>query len=99
MNGVYTLWQRAQSHHQWLLVCVASHFMPSFAAMPAYALCAADVGDRLAREGFVVFGLDHACHGLSAGLHCYIRRFDDLVADVASFIRHIKSEWASAAAA
>ena len=40
---------------------------------------------RLAKAGYAVFGIDYEGHGMSAGLSGYIKNFDDLVADSASF--------------
>ncbi|KFK36834.1 hypothetical protein AALP_AA4G177300 [Arabis alpina] len=39
---------------------------------------------RLAKAGFVVYGMDYEGHGKSEGLNGYIKNFDDLVDDVST---------------
>jgi len=48
-----------------------------------------DTGVRLAKAGYAVFGIDYEGHGKSAGTQCYIKSFDDLVADCATFFRSV----------
>lgn len=48
-----------------------------------------DTGMRLAKAGYAVFGIDYEGHGKSAGTRCYIKSFDDLVAECATFFRSI----------
>ena len=46
-------------------------------------------GVRLAKAGYAVFGIDYEGHGKSAGTRCYIKCFDDLVTDCATFFRSV----------
>ena len=46
-----------------------------------------DTGVRLAKARYAVFGIDYEGHGKSAGTRCYIKYFDDLVTDYATFFR------------
>jgi len=48
-----------------------------------------DTGVRFAKAGYAVFGIDYEGHGKSAGTQCYIKSFDDLVADCATFFRSV----------
>ena len=48
-----------------------------------------DTGVRLAKAGYVVFGIDYEGHGKSAGTRCYIQSFDDLVNDCETFFRSV----------
>jgi len=48
-----------------------------------------DTGIRLAKAGYAVFGIDYEGHGKSAGTRCYIKSFDDLVDDCATFFRRV----------
>ena len=41
----------------------------------------AGTGNRLAKAGYGVYGMDYEGHGKSSGLHGYIPCFDDLVGD------------------
>lgn len=44
-----------------------------------------DTAIRLTKAGYTVFGIDYEGHGKSDGTRCYIKSFDDLVADCATF--------------
>lgn len=48
------------------------------------------VAKQIAASGYSVYALDHPGFGLSEGLHCYIRRFDDLVDNVIEHYTRIK---------
>jgi acylglycerol lipase len=49
------------------------------------------VGEQLATNGFATYALDHRGRGKSDGDRYYVERFADYVADLATFIRLIKS--------
>ena len=50
---------------------------------------------HLAAEGYAVAAIDYEGHGLSAGLHCYIPRFDNLVEDIGEFAIFLASKCVS----
>ncbi|CAL9039872.1 caffeoylshikimate esterase-like isoform X1 [Musa acuminata AAA Group] len=46
-------------------------------------------GTKLAAAGFGVFGLDYEGHGRSMGARCYIKKFDNIVADCDWFFKSV----------
>lgn len=48
-----------------------------------------ETGQRLARAGFGVFGIDYEGHGKSEGLHGFVPNFDDLVTDCVTFFNGV----------
>lgn len=48
-----------------------------------------DTAVRLTKAGYTVVGIDYEGHGKSDGTRCYIKNFDDLVADSAAFFRGV----------
>ncbi|KAH9326470.1 hypothetical protein KI387_006648 [Taxus chinensis] len=48
-----------------------------------------DTGVRLAKAGYAVFGIDYEGHGKSAGMHGYVKSFQNLVDDCAVFFTRI----------
>lgn len=48
--------------------------------------------DRLSKEGFHIFTLDHQGHGRSDGLRAYIPSFDHLVEDVTDWLRDLRAQ-------
>eukprot|EP00850_Spirogloea_muscicola_P017072 SM000143S00737 [mRNA] locus=s143:181514:183990:- [translate_table: standard] len=51
-----------------------------------------DVAIKLAQANYGVFGMDYEGHGQSAGLHCYIPRFDTIVDDVVEYCDQVKGK-------
>lgn len=51
-----------------------------------------DVAMRLTRAQYAVVGMDYEGHGQSQGLHCYIKRFDNIVDDVAEFAAQLRAK-------
>jgi len=49
----------------------------------------ADTGVRLAKAGYAVFGIDYEGHGKSDGIRCYIKSFEDIVNDCATFFKSV----------
>ncbi|KAL3689085.1 hypothetical protein R1sor_015394 [Riccia sorocarpa] len=49
-----------------------------------------DNGERLARAGFAVYGIDYEGHGKSSGKKCYIPSFANLVGDCTSYFMGIQ---------
>ncbi|KAJ6817099.1 putative caffeoylshikimate esterase [Iris pallida] len=47
------------------------------------------VGNRLASGGYGVYGIDYEGHGRSMGARCYIKKFDNVVADCQAFFKSI----------
>uniref|UniRef100_A0A0D6R2E4 Serine aminopeptidase S33 domain-containing protein n=1 Tax=Araucaria cunninghamii TaxID=56994 RepID=A0A0D6R2E4_ARACU len=48
-----------------------------------------ETGVRLAKTGYAVFGIDHEGHGKSDGVRGYVKSFDNVVNDCASFFHSI----------
>ncbi|CAL5208900.1 unnamed protein product [Lathyrus oleraceus] len=48
-----------------------------------------EIGEKLASAGYGVFGIDYEGHGHSAGVRCYITKFDNIVDDCSSFYKSI----------
>jgi acylglycerol lipase len=48
-----------------------------------------DTGVRLAKAGYAVFGIDYEGHGKSDGIRCYIKSFEDIVNDCATFFKSV----------
>ncbi|WJX13681.1 acylglycerol lipase [Trifolium repens] len=48
-----------------------------------------EIGEKLASAGYAVFGMDYEGHGRSAGVRCYITKFDNVVNDCSSFYKSI----------
>ncbi|XP_058762363.1 caffeoylshikimate esterase-like isoform X2 [Vicia villosa] len=48
-----------------------------------------EIGEKLASAGYGVFGMDYEGHGHSAGVRCYITKFDNIVNDCSSFFKSI----------
>lgn len=46
-------------------------------------------GHRLATSGYAVFGIDYEGHGRSSGARCYIKKFENIVADCYAFFTSI----------
>ncbi|RWW69404.1 hypothetical protein BHE74_00022999 [Ensete ventricosum] len=46
-------------------------------------------GTKLAAVGFGVFGLDYEGHGRSMGARCYIKKFDNIIADCDWFFKSV----------
>ncbi|XP_022155323.1 caffeoylshikimate esterase [Momordica charantia] len=46
-------------------------------------------GHRLATSGYAVFGMDYEGHGRSSGARCYIKKFENIVADCYNFFTSI----------
>lgn len=46
-------------------------------------------GNRLAKAGFAVYGMDYLGHGKSSGLQGYISNFDELVNDCSDYFTSI----------
>lgn len=51
-----------------------------------------DVAIKLAAEQFAVVSMDYVGHGLSSGLHCYIRKFSHLVDDACELSAALRRE-------
>ncbi|KAG6555390.1 hypothetical protein Mapa_002616 [Marchantia paleacea] len=49
-----------------------------------------DNGERLARAGYAVHGIDYEGHGKSSGKKCFIPSFDNLVSDCTSYFLSIQ---------
>ncbi|KAL2652294.1 hypothetical protein R1flu_020422 [Riccia fluitans] len=49
-----------------------------------------DNGERLARAGYAVYGIDYEGHGKSSGKKCYIRSFATLVSDCTTYFLGIQ---------
>lgn len=49
-------------------------------------------GHRLANSGYAVFGIDYEGHGRSSGARCYIKKFENIVADCYAFFTSIAVE-------
>ncbi|KAG9453841.1 hypothetical protein H6P81_006745 [Aristolochia fimbriata] len=49
-------------------------------------------GERLAKAGYAVYGIDYEGHGKSSGLQAYIRSFDQLVNDCSEFFTCISEK-------
>ncbi|KAI5070488.1 hypothetical protein GOP47_0014831 [Adiantum capillus-veneris] len=50
------------------------------------------IARKLAKSGYVVFGMDYPGFGLTSGLHCYVPSFDRLVDDVIENYSNIKGQ-------
>lgn len=48
-----------------------------------------DTAMRLAKAGYAVFGIDYEGHGKSAGLHGYVKSFQELTNDCAAFFKSV----------
>lgn len=48
-----------------------------------------EVGTRLARAGYAVFGIDYEGHGRSMGARCYIKKFEYIINDCHDFFKSI----------
>ncbi|XP_004495954.1 caffeoylshikimate esterase-like isoform X2 [Cicer arietinum] len=48
-----------------------------------------EIGEKLASVGYAVFGMDYEGHGRSAGVRCYITKFDNIVNDCFNFYKSI----------
>jgi len=48
-----------------------------------------EIGEKLASAGYAVFGMDYEGHGHSAGVRCYITKFDNVVNDCSNFYKSI----------
>jgi Serine aminopeptidase, S33 len=46
-------------------------------------------GIKLATAGYGVYGIDYEGHGRSSGARCYIKKFDNIVADCDRFFKSI----------
>lgn len=46
-------------------------------------------GVKLARAGYAVFGIDYEGHGRSRGARCYIKKFNNIIADCNDFFKSI----------
>eukprot|EP00211_Chloroparvula_japonica_P007767 CAMPEP_0119155608 /NCGR_PEP_ID=MMETSP1310-20130426/51832_1 /TAXON_ID=464262 /ORGANISM="Genus nov. species nov., Strain RCC2339" /LENGTH=337 /DNA_ID=CAMNT_0007148207 /DNA_START=116 /DNA_END=1129 /DNA_ORIENTATION=+ len=45
-----------------------------------------EMGERFAKEGFAVYGMDHQGYGYSQGVRAYVQKFDDYIDDFNSFV-------------
>ncbi|KAK4758638.1 hypothetical protein SAY87_019939 [Trapa incisa] len=48
-----------------------------------------EVGTRLGRAGYAVFGIDYEGHGQSMGARCYIKKFEFIVNDCSDFFKSV----------
>lgn len=55
-----------------------------------YFITISGIARKLASYGFGVFAIDYPGFGLSDGLHCFIRSFDQLVDDTIEHYSKIK---------
>ena len=49
--------------------------------------------NELVPAGFLVCALDHRGHGLSDGRRCYVKRFDDYVEDLNTYVNIVRGAY------